>query len=113
MPTYEPWSVVVVPFPFTERLRSKRRPAVVLSPAAFQNTHGCGVLAMVTDARNPRWASDVVLGDLDAAGSPSRPCSGASCSRSITGSRESHRPAVGFGSDGRVPRVAGCDLLSV
>lgn len=68
MPTYEPWSVVVVPFPFTERLRSKRRPAVVLSPAAFQNTHGCSVLAMVTDARNPRWASDVVLGDLDAAG---------------------------------------------
>lgn len=57
-----------MPFPFTDRLRSKRRPAVVLSPLAFQAAHGCAVLAMVTDARNPRWPSDVVLRDLESAG---------------------------------------------
>ena len=68
MPTYEPWSVVVVPFPFTDRRRSTRRPAVVLSPETFQTSHGCTVLAMVTDARNPRWPSDVVLRDGTAAG---------------------------------------------
>jgi mRNA interferase MazF len=68
MPTCEPWSVVVVPFPFTDRRQSRRRPAVVLSPEPFQAEHGCCVLGMVTDARNPRWPSDVELSDLAAAG---------------------------------------------
>lgn len=66
--TYEPWSVVVVPFPFTDRLQSKRRPAVVLSPLAFQTSHGAALLGMITDARNPAWPSDVAIGDLDSAG---------------------------------------------
>lgn len=66
--TYEPWSVVVVPFPFVDRRRAKRRPAVVLSPGGFQDAHGCTVLGMITDARNPRWPSDVPIDDLAAAG---------------------------------------------
>ena len=68
MTTYESWSVVVVPFPFVERRQAKRRPAVVLSPVRFQEEHQCAVLAMITDARNPRWPSDVVLRDLAGAG---------------------------------------------
>ncbi len=66
--TYEPWSVVVVPFPFVDRRQAKRRPAVVLSPVAFQADHGCAVLGMITDARNPRWPSDLSINDLGAAG---------------------------------------------
>ena len=66
--TYEPWSVVVVPFPFIDRRQARRRPAVVLSPAMFQADHGCAVLAMITDARNPAWPSDVPISGLDAAG---------------------------------------------
>jgi len=66
--TYEPWSVVVVPFPFVGRRQAKRRPAVVLSPEAFQTAHGCSVLGIITDARNPRWPSDVFLSDLEGAG---------------------------------------------
>ena len=66
--SYEPWSVVAIPFPFVDRRQTKRRPAVVLSPRAFQEAHGCSVLGMVTDARNPRWATDVVIADLAAAG---------------------------------------------
>ncbi len=68
MATYDPWSVVVVPFPFVDRRQAKRRPAVILSPVHFQADHGCSVLGMITDARNPRWPSDVLLGDLPAAG---------------------------------------------
>ena len=66
--TCEPWSVVVVPFPFTDRRQTKRRPALVLSPEAFQMDHGCSVLGMITDARNPRWPSDVLIDDIEAAG---------------------------------------------
>lgn len=66
--TSEPWSVVVVPFPFSDRRQSKRRPAVVLSPLSFQEDHGAALLGMVTDARNPAWPSDVAIEDLEAAG---------------------------------------------
>lgn len=66
--TCEPWSVVVVPFPFIDRRQTKRRPAVVLSPVTFQDEHGAVVLGMITDARNPPWPSDVALSDLEAAG---------------------------------------------
>ena len=68
MAIYEPWSVVVVPFPFIDRLQVKRRPALVLSPRKFQSDHGCAVLGMITDARNPRWLSDAALRDLSATG---------------------------------------------
>jgi len=68
METYEPWSVVVVPFPFVDRRQVKRRPAVVLSPRRFQTDHGCAVLGMITDARNPGCPSDVPLSDIPATG---------------------------------------------
>ena len=68
MATFEPWSVVIVPFPFIDRRQTKRRPAVVLSPERFQVDHQCAVLAMITDARNPQWPSDIVIRDLAGAG---------------------------------------------
>ena len=34
----------------------------------FQEGHGCAVLGMITDARNPRWPSDVSIRDIAAAG---------------------------------------------
>ncbi|MGQ0662953.1 MAG: type II toxin-antitoxin system PemK/MazF family toxin [Pseudomonadota bacterium] len=68
MPIYDPWSVVVVPFPFTDRQRAKRRPAVALSPRQFQADHQRTILGMITDARNPSWPSDVPLRDLGSAG---------------------------------------------
>jgi mRNA-degrading endonuclease toxin of MazEF toxin-antitoxin module len=68
MAIFDPWSVIVVPFPFVDRRETKRRPAIVLSPRAFQSAHGCAVLGMITDARNLPWPSDVPLADLGAAG---------------------------------------------
>jgi mRNA interferase MazF len=59
---FERWTVVVVPFPFTDRVRDRRRPAVVVSrPEAFAERIGHSVLAMVTSARNPSWPLDVPL----------------------------------------------------
>ena len=69
--TYERFDVVVVPFPFTDRRSSKRRPAVVLSDAAFGKANGNSVMAMVTSAKHSRWSLDLAIGDLAAAGLPS------------------------------------------
>lgn len=63
----EPWEVVVVPFPFTDRATTKRRPALVLSAEAF-NRHGHCVLAMITSAAHHAWPGDTFLEDVTRAG---------------------------------------------
>ncbi len=65
--TCEPWDVVAVPFPFTERLGEKKRPALVLSKKAF-NRAGHTVLAMVTSTAHRRWPGDVDLAHWKATG---------------------------------------------
>lgn len=63
--TCERGQVVRVPFPFTDRLASKNRPALVLSDAgAFNAPAGHVVLAMITSARNPPWPLDCSIDDL-------------------------------------------------
>jgi mRNA interferase MazF len=70
--TFEAFDVVVVPFPFTDRSTTKRRPALVLSDAKTFNTKvGQSVLAMITSAKNSDWPLDVEIEDLDSAGLPS------------------------------------------
>lgn len=66
--TYEAFDVVVVPFPFTGRSATKRRPALVISNRRFNEDHGQAVLAMITSAANRGWASDVSIRDLQRAG---------------------------------------------
>ncbi|MBI5379048.1 MAG: type II toxin-antitoxin system PemK/MazF family toxin [Nitrospirae bacterium] len=63
----ELWDVVVVPFPFTERADTKRRPALALSTAAF-NESGHTVLAMITSKSHPPWPGDTDLDALEPAG---------------------------------------------
>jgi len=70
--TFEAFDVIVVPFPFTDRTTSKRRPALVLSDAGKFNRHvGQSVLAMITSASNSDWPLDVNIQNLDDAGLPS------------------------------------------
>lgn len=68
---FDRWDVVVVPFPFTDRPVTRRRPALVIShPEALGNVVGQSVLAMITSAAHSRWPLDVHLTDLVAAGLP-------------------------------------------
>lgn len=47
--TFERFTVVRVPFPFTDRTATKNRPALVLSEAGVFNTpSGHSVMAMIT-----------------------------------------------------------------
>ena len=62
------FDVVVVPFPFTERAATKRRPALVISNGRFNADHGQVVLAMITSAVDTDWPSDTPIRDLKGAG---------------------------------------------
>lgn len=55
------YDIVVVPFPFTDRRASKRRPALALSTVEFNTEAGHTVLAMITSADNPAWPLDVAI----------------------------------------------------
>ena len=63
----EAWDVVVVPFPFSERPGTKRRPALVLSRPSF-NKAGHSVLAMITTRARKPWPADVEVANLEQAG---------------------------------------------
>ena len=70
--TCDRFDVVVVPFPFSEKPGSKRRPAVVLSNKQF-NDAGHTVLAMITTKGHNKWPGDQEISDLETAGLP-LPC---------------------------------------
>ncbi|MDE2183315.1 MAG: type II toxin-antitoxin system PemK/MazF family toxin [Alphaproteobacteria bacterium] len=68
--SFASFDVVVVPFPYADRLAEKRRPAVVVSSPALEKRHGLVWLAMVTSASNPSWSCDVAISDLHLSGLP-------------------------------------------
>jgi mRNA interferase MazF len=66
--TFKAFDVVAVPFPFTDRDATKRRPALVISNEKFNQQHNQLVLAMITTATDNAWPSDVSLTNWQAAG---------------------------------------------
>ena len=64
--TCDAYDVVVVPFPFTDFNQTKRRPALVLSRRAF-NQSGHTVMAMITSTSNV-WPGDSNISELKPAG---------------------------------------------
>lgn len=67
---FERWDVVVVPFPFTDKVQTRRRPALVLSGSDTLGAIGHATMAMITSARNAPWPLDMALDDLGSAGLP-------------------------------------------
>jgi mRNA interferase MazF len=59
--TFKAFDVVAVPFPFTDRDATKRRPALVISNEKFNQQHNQVVLAMITTTTDNIWPSDVAL----------------------------------------------------
>lgn len=64
----EQFDVVVVPFPFSDLPKSKKRKALVISSKDFNKTNGSSVLLMITSATNSKWLFDVSVSDLTKAG---------------------------------------------
>jgi mRNA interferase MazF len=63
------FDIVVVPFPYADRLAEKRRPALVVSGSKLA-PYGLVWVAMITSAENERWPSDVAIAEIDRAGLP-------------------------------------------
>ena len=70
MATFEPGTVVKVPFPYVERPVKQFRPALVISSPELQETHGLLWVLMITSARNSAWAGDIEISDIVQAGLP-------------------------------------------
>lgn len=68
--SFAPFDVVVVPFPYSDRLAEKRRPALVVSAEAVGDRLGRLWVAMITSDRGERLYGDAPLSDLAAAGLP-------------------------------------------
>lgn len=60
--------VVVVPFPFVDRVGNKHRPSAILSGRDFNAANGHSICAMITTAARTRWPSDIAIADLASAG---------------------------------------------
>jgi mRNA interferase MazF len=68
--SFAPFDIVVVPFPYSDRLAEKRRPALVVSDPRLETASGLIWVAMVTSAGRPVAFGDVPLSDMVAAGLP-------------------------------------------
>ncbi|MBI2026926.1 MAG: type II toxin-antitoxin system PemK/MazF family toxin [Deltaproteobacteria bacterium] len=68
---FKQYTVVSIPFPFTDKSETKHRPALILSSAVeFNKKIGHSVMAMITSAKNSPWPLDVEISDLKCTGLP-------------------------------------------
>lgn len=70
MAAFEPWDIVKVPFPYTDRPVRQRRPALIIGAGEIEADHGLLWLIMITSAQHRGWSGDVAISDLRAAGLP-------------------------------------------
>jgi len=63
------WDVVVVPFPYSDRMAEKRRPALVVSASSLHD-QGYVWIAMITGAGKAQRKGDIVVRDLARAALP-------------------------------------------
>lgn len=70
MPAFEPGDVVRVPSPLTDRSTRQHRPALVVSQGGTGEGRALLWVVMITSAENRRWADDIAIADLSAAGLP-------------------------------------------
>lgn len=65
---YNQFDVVLVPFPFTDKNVSKKRPALVLNNKNYQIKTNHLILAMITSAKNSRWDNDFEIKEIKITG---------------------------------------------
>ena len=66
--TYNPFDIVVVPFPFSDKSSMRKRPALTLSSKKHQRESMSITLMMITTAKNSEWKSDYPISQLKPTG---------------------------------------------
>ena len=66
---FDAFDIVVVPFPYADRLAEKRRPALVISNRRLA-PFGLIWVSMITSTANAPWSCDVTIANLARAGLP-------------------------------------------
>ncbi len=46
--TYEQWDIILIPFPFTNLAVTKKRPALIVSPAEFNTAFEAAIIMFIT-----------------------------------------------------------------
>ena len=64
----KPGDIVVLPFPFTDKNSTKRRPALVISSQKFNDDNNQSVFAMITTAKQSSWISDTPIKNSETTG---------------------------------------------
>ena len=64
------FDIIVVPFPYSDQLAEKRRPALVVSSDAFNKRHKLLWVVMITSATNPKKSDDILLAANSQTGLP-------------------------------------------
>jgi mRNA interferase MazF len=68
---YKQFDIVIVPFPFTDSNKAKRRPAIILSSEKkFGQKIDHSIMAMITSVRNKPWPLDSTITNLLLSGLP-------------------------------------------
>ncbi len=71
MTPFEQFDVITVPFPYTDRSKSKKRPAIILSHSLkFDKKINHSICAMITSEKNRSWPNDVLIKNLKITGLP-------------------------------------------
>lgn len=65
---YNQFDVVLVPFPFTDKNVSKKRPALILNNKNYQIKTNHLILSMITSAKNSHWDNDFEIKEIETTG---------------------------------------------
>lgn len=65
---YNPFDIIVVPFPFVDKANNKKRPALVLSQTEFQKETQHLCCLMITSAKHSYWFGDHSINELESTG---------------------------------------------
>ncbi|MES1203289.1 MAG: type II toxin-antitoxin system PemK/MazF family toxin [Pseudomonadota bacterium] len=70
MSPFAQWDIVILPFPYADKLAEKRRPGLVISGDTLFDDHGLLWVAMITSAKNADRPGDIPIQNLKSAGLP-------------------------------------------
>jgi mRNA interferase MazF len=71
MSSFDPppaWTIIKVPYPYTDRPVRQSRPALVVAATGAEAGMALVWVLMITSAANRGWAGDVMISDIETAG---------------------------------------------